>query len=88
MTPKDLSVFESKRRYATLVAIALDAEITVTDQIIKLNDHILRIMFSRAKRHHEEQFTELNKGKNNMFRLFFQIIVCLIGSQTNRQRSL
>jgi len=82
MTPKDLSVFESKRRYATLVAIALDAEITVTDQIIKLNEHILGIMFSRAKRHHEEQFTELNKDKNNLFRLFFQIIAALLKAKT------
>ena len=78
MVARDLADFETKRRYATLVAIALDAEGTVTDEIIELNDHILGAMFNRARRHHEEQFTELNKDKNRMFRLFYQIISALL----------
>ena len=56
----------------------METEETITDEIIELNKNILGVMFSRAKRHHEEQFTELNKGKNSMFRLFFQIISALL----------
>ena len=78
MVPRDLADLETKRRYATLVAIALETEGTITDEIIELNKNILGVMFSRAKRHHEEQFAELNKGKNSMFRLFFQVITALL----------
>jgi hypothetical protein len=37
MTPQDLAKFEDKRRYATLVALALEGTATVTDQLIDLH---------------------------------------------------
>ena len=40
MTPADLAKFEPQRRYATLVALALEGMATVTDEIIDLHDRI------------------------------------------------
>ena len=41
MTPADLAKFEPQRRYATLVALAIEGMATVTDEIIDLHDRIL-----------------------------------------------
>ena len=41
MTPADLAKFEAQRRYATLVALAIEGMATVTDEIIDLHDRIL-----------------------------------------------
>ncbi len=41
MTPADLAKFEPKRRYATLVALAIESITTVTDEIIDLHDRII-----------------------------------------------
>ncbi len=38
MTPADLAKFEPQRRYATLVAQAIEGQVTVTDEIIDLHD--------------------------------------------------
>ncbi|WP_458259588.1 MULTISPECIES: DUF4158 domain-containing protein [Enterobacter cloacae complex] len=40
MTPADLAKFEPQRRYATLVALAIEGMATVTDEIIDLHDRI------------------------------------------------
>jgi len=45
MTPADLAKFESQRRYATLVALAIEGMSTVTDEIIDLHDRILGRLF-------------------------------------------
>ena len=49
MTPQDLAKFESERRYATLVALALEGTATVTDEVVDLHDRILVKLFSTAK---------------------------------------
>ena len=41
MTPADLAKFEPQRRYATLMALAIEGMATVTDEIIDLHDRIL-----------------------------------------------
>ena len=40
MMPADLAKFEAQRRYATLVALAIEGMATVTDEIIDLHDRI------------------------------------------------
>ena len=50
MTPADLAKFESRRRYATLVALAIESMATVTDEIIDLHDRILGKLFNDAKK--------------------------------------
>ena len=56
MTPADLAKFESQRRYATLVALAIEGMATVTDEIIDLHDRILGKLFNAAKNKHQQQF--------------------------------
>ncbi len=71
MTPKDLADFETKRRYATLAAIAIETEGTLTDEIIELNDRILGAMFNRARRNHDEQSKEFGKINKDLIRLYY-----------------
>lgn len=49
MTPVDLAKFESQRRYATLVALAIEGMATVTDEIIDLHDRIIGKAWSNAE---------------------------------------
>jgi hypothetical protein len=56
MTPADLAKFEAQRRYATLVALAIEGMATVTDEIIDLHDRILGKLFNAAKNKHQQQF--------------------------------
>jgi hypothetical protein len=56
MTPADLAKFEPQRRYATLVALAIEGMATVTDEIIDLHDRILGKLFNAAKNKHQQQF--------------------------------
>lgn len=56
MTPADLGKFEPQRRYATLVAIAIEGMATVTDEVIDLHDRIVGKLFNDARSRHQEQF--------------------------------
>ena len=49
MTPADLAKFEVQRRYATLVALAIEGMATVTDEIIDLHDRIIGKLFNAAR---------------------------------------
>jgi hypothetical protein len=49
MTSADLMKFERERRYATLVAIAVEGTATVTDEVIDLHDRIVGKLFNTAK---------------------------------------
>ena len=55
MKAGDLAKFEEDRRYAALVAVAIEARATVIGEIIDLNDRIIGTLFNRAKRHYEQQ---------------------------------
>lgn len=73
MTPADLAKFEPQRRYATLVALALEGMATVTDEIIDLHDRILGRLFNSAKNKHQQQFQESGKAINDKVRLYVRI---------------
>lgn len=73
MTPQDLAKFETKRRYATLVALALEGTATVTDQLIDLHDRILVKMFSTAKHKHQQEFQDKGKAINDKVRLYSKV---------------
>ena len=73
MAPADLAKFESERRYATLVAVALEGMATVTDEIIDLHDRILVKLFSTAKNKHQQQFQSQGKAINDKVRLYSKI---------------
>lgn len=73
MTPADLGKFASQRRYATLVALALEGTATVTDEIIDLHDRIIGRLFNAAKNKHQEQFQASGKAINDKVRLYGRI---------------
>lgn len=73
MTPADLAKFEPQRRYATLVALAIEGMATVTDEIIDLHDRILGKLFNDAKKRHQKQFQASGKAINAKVRLFGRI---------------
>ena len=73
MTPADLAKFEAQRRYATLVALAIEGMATVTDEIIDLHDRILGKLFNAAKNKHQQQFQASGKAINAKVRLFGRI---------------
>ena len=78
MTPADLAKFEPQRRYATLVALAIEGTATVIDEIIDLNDRILGKLFNVAKNKHQRQFQASGKAINAKVRLFGRIGQALI----------
>jgi TnpA family transposase len=73
MTPADLAKFEPQRRYATLVAQAIEGQATVTDEIIDLHDRIIGKFFNTAKNKHVNQFQASGKSINDKVRLYGQI---------------
>ncbi len=78
MTPADLAKFEPQRRYATLVALAVEGTATVTDEIIDLHDRILGKVFSAARNKHQQQFQASGKAINAKVRLYGRIGQALI----------
>ena len=83
MTPADLAKFEPQRRYATLVALAIEGMATVTDEIIDLHDRILGKLFNAAKNKHQQQFQAAGKSINAKVRLFGRIGQALIEAKQN-----
>lgn len=78
MTPADLAKFEPQRRYATLVALALEGRATVTDEIIELHDRIIGKLFNAAKNKHQQQFQASGKSINEKVRLYGRIGLALL----------
>ena len=73
MTPADLAKFEPQRRYATLVALAIEGMATVTDEIIDLHDRIIGKLFNAAKNKHQQQFQASGKAINDKVRLYGRV---------------
>jgi hypothetical protein len=86
MTPADLAKFEPQRRYATLVALAIEGMATVTDEIIDLHDRILGKLFNAAKNKHQQQFQASGKAINAKVRLYGRIGQALIDAKQVRPR--
>ena len=81
MTPADLAKFEPQRRYATLVALAIEGMATVIDEIIDLHDRILGKLFNAAKHRHQQQFQASGKAINAKVRLYGRIGQALIDAK-------
>ena len=73
MTATDLAKFEPQRRYATLVAQALESIATITDEIIDLRDRILGKLVNAAKSKHQREFQADGKAINEKVRLYWRI---------------
>jgi TnpA family transposase len=83
MTATNLAKFEPTRRYATLVAVAVESIATVTDELIDLHDRIIGKMFNVAKNKHREQFHESGKAINDKVRLYGTIGRVLLDAKSN-----
>ncbi|QHK18994.1 Tn3 family transposase [Pseudarthrobacter psychrotolerans] len=83
MTPADLAKFEPHRRYATLVAVAVESTATVTDEIIDLHDRIIGKIFNTAKNRHQQQFQASGKAINDKVRLYGRIGKALMEAKEN-----
>ena len=57
-----LKDFEVQRRHATLVAILLDTQSTLIDEILDLHDRMVGSAFAKAKRAYETSFQEVGQG--------------------------
>ena len=84
MTPADLGKFESQRRYATLVALAIEGMATVIDEIIDLHDRIIGKLFNTAKHKHEQQFQDDGKAINDKVLLYGRIGQALLEAKKNQ----
>ena len=73
MTAQHLSDFEVSRRYATIVAVLLEAKATLIDEIVDLHDKIMGHMFNSAKNAHEKDFQHSGKAINDKVRLYWRI---------------
>ena len=85
MSAQHLRELERRRRYATLVAVLLDTEATITDQIFDMHDRIVGRMFNDAKRKHEQGFAESGKAINEKVRQYARVGHALIDA---RQKGL
>jgi hypothetical protein len=56
MTGQHLRDLETSERYATLLAILLEAKATLIDQALDLHDRMIGALFNRGKRRHAEEF--------------------------------
>ena len=73
MTAQHLRDLEPNRRYATLVAVILDTQATLIDEIIDQHDRFMGTLFSKAKRTHSERFQQSGKAINDKVRLYSRI---------------
>jgi hypothetical protein len=81
MTAQHLRDLEPARRYATLVAVILDARATLIDEIIDLHDRFMGMLFSKAKRTHAERFHQSGKAINDKVRLYSRIGRALLNAK-------
>jgi uncharacterized protein YukE len=68
-----LRQLELKRRYATLVAVALDTMAMLTDQILEMHNRLIGLYFKKAERKHLEAFQEMGRAINEKVNLYAQI---------------
>ncbi len=81
MSVEHLRNLEPERRYATLIALALDTEATLTDQILEQHDLFMGRLFAEARRKHEQRFTEAGKAINDKVRLYSQVGHALVAAR-------
>ena len=73
MTAQHLRDLETARRYATLLAVLLEAKATLIDQALDLHDRMIGALFNRAKRRHAEEFQQSGEAIHEKVRLYWRI---------------
>jgi hypothetical protein len=72
---------ETERRYATLVAILVEATATLTDEILDLHDRMIGSFFTKAKNKQEKTFAAAGKAINEKLRLYAKVGSALIDAR-------
>ena len=83
MTSRDLGKYEKQRRYATLVALALEGTATVIDQIVDLHDRIIGKLLNGARHRHEQRFQQSGRKINDQLLLYGKIGQALVKARQN-----
>jgi hypothetical protein len=78
MTTQNLSKIESRRKNATLVALAIEGTATVTDQIIDLPDRIIGKLLNAARHKHQQRFPQSGWKINDPLLLYGKISRALV----------
>jgi len=81
MSAQHLRDLAETRRYATLVAVLLDTQATVIDQILEMHDRMIGKLFSEAKRKHTATFHDQGKAINEKVQLYAQVGHALIDAR-------
>lgn len=81
MTPQHLQELERTRKYATLVAVILEMQATLLDEIIDLHDRFMGTLFNKARRQHADLFQQSGKSINDKVRLYNQIGRALLNAK-------
>jgi TnpA family transposase len=80
-TTQHLARFDDHRRYGTLVAVLLEANSTLTDEILDLHDRFVGSIFNRARRRRDEAFQSSGKAINEKVRLYARIGQALLAAK-------
>lgn len=81
MQPYDLAKLEGKRRYATLVALAIEGMATIIDELVDLHDRIMVKVFSAAKNKYQEPFQKQGKSINEKVLLYSKVGCALVAAK-------
>ena len=73
MSAQHLRDLEPMRRHAMLVALVLDLEATIIDQILDMHDRVVGRLFTEAKRKQEQRFAAAGKAINDKVRLYSRV---------------
>ncbi len=81
MSVQHLRDLEEARRYATLIAVLLDTQATIIDQILDMSDRIIGKLFADAKRTHAVAFHDQGRAINEQVRLYARVGHALIDAR-------
>jgi TnpA family transposase len=85
MTAQHLRDLEPKRRYATLVAVCIDAKASIIDSIVGMHDSYIRQLFRKAHRNHEEELEDKGHSAGELLHEFSKIINILLQANKEKQ---
>lgn len=83
MTAQHLRELEPLRRYATLVAVLIETQATLIDEIVDLHDRIINTKFTTAKHKHAESFHRSGKAINDKVMIFCKLGRALLAARAS-----
>ena len=85
VTVQHVAGYERQRRHATLVAIALDLQASLTDHCIDLFDRLVGAMFRRAEGRQARAFQADARAINDKVRLYARVVGAVIAARTGKR---